>query len=186
MEADAERNENNNQARGYQPPPRFRCACDRDIVSRSGPCGRTFLGRKFHRGEEAVSAPRERFHETGILGGVAQGVAQALDGRVQAMIEVYKRIGWPQAGVKIFPGNNFTGTLEKHGQDLQGLFLEANFDAVAAQLSRAKVYLKDSKADNSVCGISRHLADPDWGSLGNKRSHPGQSFPAGILSNTNK
>jgi hypothetical protein len=46
---------------------------------------------------------------------------------------------------------------EEHGKNLEGLFLEADLDAVAAQLSRAKVYLKDSKADN-VCGIFWHLA----------------------------
>jgi hypothetical protein len=59
--------------------------------------------------------------------------------------------------VEVLPCDNFTRTLEKHGQDLKRLFLEANFEPLAVQLPGAQVYLKDSKADNSVRGISWHL-----------------------------
>ena len=129
-----------------------------------------FGGRRFHGSKKAVSAARERLNETGIFGGVAQRIAQALDCRVQAVVEVHKRVGRLEAGVQIFPGNDFAGALEKHGQNLKGLLLEANLEAIAAELPGAKVYLKDSKADNSVCGVLWHIGGPEPGSLDNNGS----------------
>lgn len=115
---------------------------------------------KLHGSEEAISAARERFHKTGILCGVAQCIAQALHGGVQAVVEINKGIRRPQAGVKILPCNHFSGALQKRGQHLKGLFLEASLEPVAAELPGTKVYLKDSKADNSVCGVSWHFGRP--------------------------
>jgi hypothetical protein len=76
------------------------------------------------------------------------------------MIEIHESIGRPQASPKVFPGDDFTGTLEEHGQDLKGLLLEANLETVSAKLASAKVYLKGSKADSSVYTIPWHLAVP--------------------------
>jgi hypothetical protein len=100
------------------------------------------------------------------------------------MVEVHKGIGGPQPGVQIFPRDDFSGTLEEHCQHLKGLFLKANLEAVAAELPDAKVYLKDSKADNSVCGISCH-----WAHLAGApyliTVSSGTKFPLPILSITN-
>ena len=161
VEAEAERKQNNHQSSSYQPPPRFRCAGDSGIWRYGALAWRSFHGRKFHRSEEAISAARQRFHKAGILCRVAQRIAQPLDRGVQAVVEVHERIGGPQAAVEILPGDHFAGTLQQHGQDLKGLLLQANLEAVAAELPGAQVYVKDSKADNSVCGFTWHLAHLD-------------------------
>lgn len=63
--------------------------------------------------------------------------------------------------MQIFPGDDFPGMLKEHGQDLKGLILEANLETVSAKFASAKVYFKDSKADNSVYRIPWHLAVPE-------------------------
>jgi hypothetical protein len=47
-------------------------------------------------GEEAVSAPREGFDKTRIVGGVAESKAQLFHRRIQTVIEGDVGVGWPE------------------------------------------------------------------------------------------
>src|SRR5882724_3483559 len=110
--------------------------------------GSGFTGSSVDGCKQAITAAREGFNKTGVFGGIPEGIAQALDGGVQAMIEVYKGIGRPKPAVHFLPGNNFTGTLKEHGQNLERLLLKPDSDAIAAKLTGAKVCFKGSKADD--------------------------------------
>src|SRR5437016_8695099 len=68
--------------------------------------------------EKAVAAARESFDEARIFGGIAQGVAQALDGGIQAVIEVHESVRRPKLAAQLFPGDHLAGLLEKECQDL--------------------------------------------------------------------
>jgi hypothetical protein len=107
--------------------------------------------------EQAITAAREGFDKAGVFGGITEGVAQALDGGVQAVVEVHKGVGRPKTAVQFLSRNDFTRTLQEHGQDLERLLLKPYFDAIAAKLSSTQVGFKGSKADEIRNRILGHL-----------------------------
>ena len=64
------------------------------------------------------------------------------------MVEIDKRFGVPQAGAQVFASDYFAGALQQHRQHLKGLFLDADFGAVLAQLSERKICFESSETDN--------------------------------------
>src|ERR1039457_6145095 len=56
-----------------------------------------------NRSDEAVAAPGERFDEAGVLGGVAQSVTDAIDGAIEAAVEVHDRVVRPDPLLQLFP-----------------------------------------------------------------------------------
>jgi hypothetical protein len=119
--------------------------------------GSGFTGSSVDGRKQAITTAREGFNKTGVFGGITEGIAQALDGGVQAMIEIYKRVGGPKPAAQFLPRNDFTGTLEEHGQNPERLLLKPDFDAIAAKLTGAKVGFKGSEADDIMDRILGHL-----------------------------
>src|SRR5882762_5979018 len=70
-----------------------------------------FLRHSIDRGEKAVAATRESFDEARIFSGITQGVAQALDGGIQAVIEVHESVRRPQPASQLLPGDHLAGLL---------------------------------------------------------------------------
>ena len=76
-------------------------------------------------GEETVSTPGQRLDKTGLFGGVAQDVTQAIYGGVEALIVFHERIGGPEALLKFFSGDQFAGALEKQRENEERLIRQA-------------------------------------------------------------
>jgi hypothetical protein len=106
--------------------------------------------------QKTVAAASESFNKAGIFGGITKGVAQALDGGVQAVVEIHKCVSRPEPAVQLFPGNDFTGTFEEHGQDLEGLLLESHLNTIPAELTGTEIHFEDAEADNAVSPIAKH------------------------------
>jgi hypothetical protein len=64
-------------------------------------------------GNELVAAPGNGFDEAGFFGGVAESFAKPVDGRIEAMLEVDKRIGRPEAAMQLFPCDHTSGALQQ-------------------------------------------------------------------------
>ena len=102
------------------------------------------------RADEAVAAAMQRFHEPWMLGVVAQHRPQALDRRVQPMLEVDERAVGPQPVPELLAGQHFSRPLEQHRQQLERLVLQAEAHAVFPQLTRAEIELESPEPERAV------------------------------------
>jgi hypothetical protein len=103
-----------------------------------------------NRSDEAVSAACQGFDEAGARSGIAQDFAYFVDGGVEAVVEVDEGVGGPEFLLKIFAGHDFSGAVEEHGKDLEGLSLEAKFDAAFAEFAGVQVEFEDAEADDAA------------------------------------
>jgi hypothetical protein len=91
----------------------------------------SYTGRYFlYRRDETVSTTRQGFDESRALSRIGQRVAQSFDRRVEADIEIDKCVGRPKLLVKVFPGHQLARLLKQHGQDLKGLIVKLDLDAL--------------------------------------------------------
>src|SRR5579859_1051096 len=98
--------------------------------------------------EEPVSAARNGFHKTRTLGGVAQGLANFADCFVESVVEIDEGVRRPKFLLKLLASDKLAGMREKHNQDLEGLFLQANAQAVLAQFPGTKIQLENPKMES--------------------------------------
>ena len=99
----------------------------------------------FDGGEEAVAAAGEGFDEARVAGLVAEGFADAVDGGVDAVLEVDEGAVGPELAADGFAGEDLAGALEQHGEDLEGLRVELDAEALAAEFSGGHVGSKIPK-----------------------------------------
>ena len=97
--------------------------------------------------EEAVAATSNGFHKAGTFGGVAEGITDFVDRFVEPVIEIHKRVCGPEFFLKFLATYDLAGVLKQHRQDLEGLFLEPDSQAVLAQFASAKIQLENSKTE---------------------------------------
>ena len=97
--------------------------------------------------EEAVAATRNGFHEAGALGGVAKGLTDLVDRLVEPVIEIHESVCGPECFLDLLASDDLAGVLEQHRQDLEGLFLKTNSQAVLAQFASAKIQLENPKTE---------------------------------------
>jgi hypothetical protein len=114
------------------------------------------FGLPRHGSEKPVPTAGKSFNKPGIFRGIAQGVAEAFDGSIEAVIEINEGIGWPEFGAEFFAGNKFTGPGQEKRQDLERLFLQPDFGAVPAKFPDAEVSLKYPKGNEAVRFVFRH------------------------------
>jgi len=72
---------------------------------------------------KAVPSSRERLNISWVFSGVSQGTPQALDRRIQSVVEIDKCVCRPQPATQLFPCNNFTRMLQQHRLNLERLLL---------------------------------------------------------------
>ena len=99
--------------------------------------------------DKAIAAPSKRLHEARISGRVPQGFADLVDGRVEAVIEVNKRVSGPELFAQVLAGNHVAGMFEQQSKHLERLLLEPNADAAFAEFSGLEVRLEHAKTDNA-------------------------------------
>src|SRR5216683_3891751 len=101
----------------------------------------------FNLGEEAVSATSNGFYKAGTLRGVAEGFANFADRFVEPVVEIHESVRGPEFFLKFLASYDLAGMLQQHRQDLEGLFLKANSQAVLAQFASAKIQFENAKTE---------------------------------------
>ena len=95
-----------------------------------------------YRRHESVATPGQRFDVDGVVGRVSQGLAQLVDGLVQALLIIHERAVGPKAPLEVLAGNDLAGLFEQRRQDLDWLFLHFQTDAVFGELASLRVELE--------------------------------------------
>ncbi len=108
----------------------------------SGGCIRNFDFR-----EEAVAATSNGFHKARTLGGVAEGLTDFVDRFVEPVVEIHESVCGPEFFLEFLAGYDLAGVLKQHRQDLEGLFLKANSQAVLAQFASTKIHFENPKTE---------------------------------------
>ena len=92
--------------------------------------------------QEAVPTAGQGFDEAGIVGGVAEGFAQFIDGGTKAVIEVDDRVGAPETLLDLFAGNHFAGFFQEESEYAKGLSLNPDPGSGFTQLTGGKIRLE--------------------------------------------
>jgi hypothetical protein len=71
--------------------------------------------------------------------GIAERVAQPLDGGVDAVIELDDGVVRPERLADLVAQHHLTGMVQQHEQDAEGLLVKADPDTVLAQLGGSSV-----------------------------------------------
>src|SRR6516165_3957148 len=100
-------------------------------------------------GEEAVAAAGQSLDEARIVGGIAQGFAQLVDGGSQAVVEVNESVRRPVLLAQLLASHHFAGVLKKNGQYVNGLVVNLDTFDLLPQFSRGEVHIERPKAQNS-------------------------------------
>jgi hypothetical protein len=114
-----------------------------------------------HFAYEPVSSLREGFYEQWLLPVVAQGLAQLLDGGVEAVIKVHKSVSRPKLFLELFASDDFARTFQEHDKRLKRQNLQLDFAARFVKLSRTQIHFEDIKPyDAGGAAWRRHGVRP--------------------------
>lgn len=111
-----------------------------------GRCGGGCIADAFNGSYEAVATAGEGFDEAGAGGCVAEGFAEAVDGGVDAVLGVDESAVGPKGAGDLVAGEQLAGVLEEQAEELEGLDVETDADALAAELAGGGVYVEDAEA----------------------------------------
>src|SRR5215470_20198784 len=87
--------------------------------------------RQFHGSNKSVTTLGKCFNETWLLLVVVQGLAEFLDRRVQAVIEINESVFGPEPFLQILACDDLTGMFQKHREDMKRLDLQPNLSALS-------------------------------------------------------
>ena len=110
------------------------------------PSGRRQRGNPvtLHRCDEAISTARKSFDKARVLSRVAQYLANLVDGCIQIVVDIDKRIG-PELTLEFLSGHYFAGTFQQDAQHLKWLAAKFQFHPSLAQFARPKINLEIPK-----------------------------------------
>jgi hypothetical protein len=114
---------------------------NRDGVERRPACSR-LRSCPIDGGFEPVAATWQSLDIERSLGGIAQGFPQAIDGIVDAMIEVDEGVRRPNSPLQLVALDYLSGLLQENLKDLKRLFLKPDLGSVSAQFSRVLIQFK--------------------------------------------
>ena len=98
--------------------------------------------------DEAVAAFGESFDETGVVGFVGEGVAEFVDGGVEAVLEIDEGVFGPEALLELLACDDEAGVFEKDGEDLEGAILDFEADAGFAEFAGEQIGFVGPEADD--------------------------------------
>ena len=78
----------------------------------------------------SVAPPGHSLDKPWIACRIAEGVPQAADRRIEAVIKIDESIGRPEPASQLLAGNDFSGLFEKLGEDLEGLLLQPDLQTL--------------------------------------------------------
>jgi hypothetical protein len=88
---------------------------------------------------ETITALGKGFDEARLIRLVVQGLAQFLDGCIEAVVEIHERVFGPKPLAKLFSSDQLAGLLQQDGQYLQRLILKLDLMAALVKLTGAQV-----------------------------------------------
>src|SRR5262245_13386096 len=94
---------------------------------------------------EAVPASRDGFYIDRFSGGIAERVAESLDGGIDPVALFNHRPVGPKPFADLLTEHNLSGMLKQHRQQSERLFLQPHLLAATAQFCRAEVEFELSK-----------------------------------------
>jgi hypothetical protein len=100
----------------------------------------------FDGSDETVAATGQGLDEAGIIGGVAEGFAELVDGGVEAVAEIDKGVLRPDALAELIAGDELAGVFEESGQNLKGLARKLDANPGFAQFTGGKVHGEGAEA----------------------------------------
>src|SRR5579862_5342344 len=112
-----------------------RCQLDRGDMCRSNP---------------AVASALYSFDEYRVIGGVAEGVPQTIDGAADAVVEVDKYALWPQSPAELVTAEHFVGMVEQETESPKREILNPDLSAALAEFARRHVGLEDAEANYGI------------------------------------
>ena len=133
--------------------------------SRQGGDRRRLDFNSLNRPQETVAATGEGFDVGGLIGGIREGLAKFVDGFVEAVFEIHKRFGGPEALLNIVAGDDGSGMLEQHDKDFEGLAGETQLDAMLAKLACGDIHFEGAEAEEE-CGLGldgASVSNKGWG-----------------------
>ncbi len=98
---------------------------------------------------EAIAAPRQGLDISRLVCGIPQGIPQAPDGSVDAVIEFDDGGVGPEAGADLVAQHHLTRMLQQDQQQLQWLVRQTNPDCAFTQFSRPYLQLERAKSNRS-------------------------------------
>jgi hypothetical protein len=108
-------------------------------------------------GDETVAAAGEGFDEAGVLGRVAEGFADLIDGGAEGVVEVDDGVFAPETGLEFFAGYYLAGLLKESSEDLEGLALELDAESGFPELSGLQIDLVETEAESRIGNLARHF-----------------------------
>jgi hypothetical protein len=128
--------------RGCRRRKRSWCVSGRDGVEMSA--GNRACG---DGSDEAVAALGKSFDEAGIVGFVGKGVAELVDGGVEAVLEIDEGVFGPEAFLELLAGDDEAGLFQEDGENLEGAILDFQADAGFAQFTGEQIGLVGAETD---------------------------------------
>src|SRR5580658_5771235 len=95
----------------------------------------------------AIAASSDGFNEHGVIRGIAQCIAQTVNGADDAAIKIHKGAIRPKAPADFFPAKNLIRAAEQQPQSLERQFLNLDLHATLAQFARTQVGFEYSKTN---------------------------------------
>jgi hypothetical protein len=121
----------------------------------------------FRLDEQAISFARNGLDIKGLIGGVAESLAQFIDGSVYVGVVVDVRVRRPQAYAQFLARDDFTGLFEQDNQDLINLALELQPRAIPRHFLPLLINLERSEMNITA----RRENQPFRGRRFNRLSH---------------
>src|SRR5271155_4263827 len=106
--------------------------------------------RRFDLRKEAVAAPSNGFHKAWTLGRISERVTDFVYCLIQPVIEIHESVCGPELFLQLLARYHLAGTLQEHREELEGLFLQPDAQAMFAQFPSAKIHLENSKPESPV------------------------------------
>ena len=98
--------------------------------------------------DETVAPTSEGLDEAGVVGGIAEGFADLVDGGAEGVVEVYGGVFAPETELEFFTRDDFSGVLEEGGQDFEGLALNLDSFASLPEFTALKVGFEEAERNS--------------------------------------
>lgn len=103
--------------------------------------GRWHIG-EFDSGDEGVALTRDGFDEGGLVGRIAQDLAELVNGGVDVGVKVDVDVGRPQTLTKSFTSDDFAGLLDEDKENFADFSRQFDASAFAIERLAAKIINK--------------------------------------------
>jgi hypothetical protein len=105
------------------------------------------VGFNRDRRNEPVATAGQGFYESRVLAGILQRLTEAVNGFVQALIEIHEGISGPQPLHQLIASDQLARMFHEEEEDLKRLILKIRSLPVGAQFARARVQCELTETD---------------------------------------